>query len=1269
MQHKLQTATDFDIYRGLALNVSPAGAVFNADGEEVARLVDALPSELKQESYPARLIDESTIDVITFVEVRGKSDYSIQQAIASPDEIILKSDVGAALADLGTGFGLYKFNQAAISAGKRGILGCEFYVTTKKRAKSYDYDNLVVLAKNKDGYLVIAKLITLAASRVKPSDTKSLVKPHIYLEDLESVDVSNLIALSAYDDGAINKAIWQRDDVGHQLARDYLSDIVAVFGADDVYLELQFQKDSDGWVDDFSIREELEVLAEEQGVHLVVTNNYHMMEADDLEALHVMQALGQKKSMDDKPRLIEGRELHLHKSVDMESKGFPQQYLDATIDIYNKCSDYNLYSKENFMPRFLTPSEFASDKEYFEYVSKKGLVSRLGVASYDDVDQEYRERLEEEMGLIEDMGFVGYFLITADFISYAKRNFDAYDAETVARWTAFIEEHGYDPAPIAIGPSRGSAGGSLVSYAMSITDIDPLKYGLLFERFLNKERVSMPDIDTDIPDVKRPEVIHYVQDYYNVSTNPVESRVAGIGVFGTYKIKAVLKAITRALYKNTEYGNKLANLADDPEMSIEDYLQIPEVELMMVDDRRLQRIAKIAPKLMGKVSNLSQHAAGYVISPTQVTDYVPTTFVYNKDTGRMEQVTAYTYVEAIGLLKMDFLGLRSMSIIQDAIDEINESTGQSMTIDSILKEAITDLDTYRTLQAGWNYDIFQLGSDGMKEMIVQVLGDVNKPGAEEKAASGDYFSRLIAGISIYRPGPMQFMGEFIRNALEPDKVEYAVPEIKDLLSQSYGLLIYQESIMALFRVVAGTSLGRADILRRAISKKDPVVLAAQKAVFIYGSEEEGIPGGIKNTGRSVEELEDLWSDIEAFAAYGFNKSHAAGYAHISIIMAWLSHHYPAYFACSNLNHPQSADELKALLAYYKRKGLKTIPADVNKSKNAFSVSNGNIMFGLDGIKFMAAKAPGIYAERKRGGEFKSLYDMVMRLASAGVDVTKQSIEALVYAGALDGFAMTREEKINAVSRIADVLSLIKKEDNTVFHLVPGYFDEFIRNNPSPKQVTDKEVLQKELEYTGFYISGHPAEAYSDLASSYSNYEPIENLEAGQRDVTILGIIKGSHRIMTKTNKAMAFFTIEDTSGAVDVTVFPEEFSDFGRLIYKNKVVLVNGYTQASGKFIVTSIKDAEEVRLSTEIDHIQIKLSKDKSQAGMQLRSVLSKVQGSEIPYAPTIKMSYVFDGRELYRTKDVDEILMPFDNETIDFIKSVVGQDNVNIIWRSKLV
>lgn len=464
------------------------GAVLNADGAAISMVKDQELKDFcehhKQSSYPARMISPAVVEAVTFVELRGKTDYSIQTGIAKCADVIKKSDVGAAITDLGTGFGLFAFNQAGVKQGKKTIMGCEFFVHDKDRHAKYEYDHLVILAKNKAGYHDLARLITLAASRptakqMESSRTKKLVKPHIFLSDLENYDMSNMIVLSAYDQGSINKSLRAGNK---ELAKETVTTLLNLFQPGDVYLEVQFQRDSDLPSDDFSISDALNELSEEFGIKRVLTHDYHMMEPEDKPALDIMQAIRQQKKLDENPDLIEGSDLYVHKARDVESKGYPAEFLDATIEIFNKCEFYDLYTKENFMPPFVVPSEFEDDKAYFRYLSKKGLTHRMGHEKYEDVNAGYRDRLEYEMDMIENMGFASYFLITADFLSYAKRNYQAYDEATAARWTAFIEENGYDPKPIAIGPGRGSAAGSLVAYAMAITDEDPIPMGLIFER-------------------------------------------------------------------------------------------------------------------------------------------------------------------------------------------------------------------------------------------------------------------------------------------------------------------------------------------------------------------------------------------------------------------------------------------------------------------------------------------------------------------------------------------------------------------------------------------------------------------------------------------------------------------------------------------------------------------------------------------------------------------------------------------------------------------
>lgn len=782
----------------------------------------------------------------------------------------------------------------------------------------------------------------------------------------------------------------------------------------------------------------------------------------------------------------------------------------------------------------------------------------------------------------------------------------------------------------------------------------------------------MPDIDNDIPDQRRDEVLHYVRDYYNLSDDPMDSRMAAIGIFGTYKIKALLKAIVRALYKKPEFSNQLVDAmkGEDDNLTIEQYMELPAVEKLIRDDRRVARVLEHAPKLLGLVSNFSQHAAGYVIGPSPITDYIPTTFVLNSKSGKMEQVTGHTFVEYIGLIKMDFLGLRTMSIIQDAIDLVNDRHGLSLSPLEIIGKARVDAEIYKPLKEGNTKDIFQFASEGMTDLLMKALADVDTPAAIDKAKDADFFKRMVACSAIYRPGPMQYIPNLIENIMNPDAIEFAVPEIEEILRGSYGLLIYQEGVMATFQAVAGASLGQADLVRRAISKKDPEVLAQQKKIFIYGDEANGIPGGIKKTGRTVTELEKLWSDIEAFAGYGFNKSHSVVYTLISIIMAWLAHYYPAEFATANLNHPASPQDLKDLMAYYKRLGIPVYPADINESKGVFSPKDKGVMFGFAGIKQMGTLAPAIFAERQKNGPYTSVYDFIRRMANAEIPVTKQNIEALTYSGSFDSLPGSRKDKVAAIQKTADVLSLIKKEPETIFDKVPGYFEKYL-NTIKAARVEDKVLLDKELEYMGFYISGHPVDAFAPLTASYKNYLKIKDLTKGQRSVTILAVIRSKRVIMTRTGKAMAFLSVEDDTGTRDITVFPNTFEDFGRLLFPGKIVLIQGNIQDNKKasFIADSLKDAEQVRLSTQIDRIQLKLSSDKVQAQKDLAAVMSKVMEEAPAYTNFVPMSYLYEGKEYRSTKQVQDILIPFDNETLNFVKSVVGQDKVTIIWNSKLV
>lgn len=1036
------------------------GKVFSTSGKELIYEESVIDSMREGLVYPTKPVLNGS-KIIRFVELRGKSEYSMGHSIAKVSDIVKNAEYSLALTDPEVGFGIYSFNQGMISAGKKPINGTELSFSTKSSTM-----NLVLLAKNHNAYKTLCRILTTISSLRQNGKTVNLK----FLEDFE---LSDFILISDADSN-------------NTLFKNLLKLNIK---KDDLYLTTELQDDLS---DERNRR--VELLAKKNDIKVVLTNDYRQIKSEDSEGFRVIQSLKQKKVVTS-AKLVSGENHYIHASDEVENWGVPVEWLDNTIEILNKIEIYDLSVKDNFNPIFNIPKGFNNEKEYFWHLAKVGLKRRFGE---EEVPTEYWDRLDYELGIIDSMGFNGYFLIVADFINYGKRNYASYDDETVARWKDFIKRSGYSENPINFGPGRGSAAGSLVAYATAITDVDPLKYGLLFERFLNPERVSMPDIDTDIPDMHRKEIIEYTRDFYNVSTDITESRVAGISAFGTYQLKALLKAIPRAYYQSQtaiSLGEKLAGLVrDEKGFSIKEFCELPEVIALSEEDKRVARILEVAPLLSGMVSNLTQHAAGYVIAPEAVTEYLPTVFVEG------EQLTAYTDVESCGLLKMDFLGLKAVTIIQSTLDKIQEKTGETLTVTEILETATTDLDVFKTIASGGTKNLFQLSSSGMTDVVVKCLADIDEPGSEERARSGDYFGRVVAAISMYRPGPLAFIPQFIENALHPEKIEYVVPEMADILSTSYGLMIYQESIMSLLQVVGGFTLGGADLARRAIGKKKFEVLQSLKQTFIYGDEKTGVLGGIKKTGRSEKELEDLWSDVEAFASYGFNKSHAAAYSMVTIIEAWLFTKYPEYFASADLNKVggnQKTTEREALhemIEFYKDRGLDIRPVDINISEDEFVANNGAVYFGLNKISNVASAAERISKERKDRGEFKNLYDFLSRMQrNSEKGVNKSVLKSLIVSGGFDSFPGTRKDKLDKLEELSNLGKLLKSNDDLIFDKYgEKYFDIWM--DYQNEELDFQTLLAEEKRVTSFYISGHPTEKYTSISKKDKDFFNISELE-------------------------------------------------------------------------------------------------------------------------------------------------------------------------------
>lgn len=1210
----------------------------------------------KDLSYPVIYKGDNKIEIIEFIELRGKSDYSIKDSVAKVKEIISKSEVGAGLNDHGVAFGLYDFNQGMISKGKKAINGAEIYIEETKD----QYYHLVIIAKNKDGYKTLSRILTQSASNQNNQEEKTdLTRPSLKLEELISYPSENLIVLSAYEDGRL--------DLGTSESDDKLTKIINWIGFDDFYLEVQDQSEISE-----QLNYRIESLAKQKNLKLVATNDYHYLNPEDREAMEVIQAIGLKKEKD-KSWFLTGENRFFHTSEDGKRLNLPLEALHNTIEIFNKVESYNLEVKENFNPRFEIPKEFKSEKEYFVTLTQKGLERRLP----DGIPSQYQERLDYELSIIDQMGFNGYFLIVADFINYGKRNYSFYDDETVSRWKRFLSKSGYSPNPINFGPARGSCAGSLVAYALAITEIDPMKYGLLFERFLNPERVSMPDIDTDIPDKHRKEVIDYVKDFYNVDEEITESRVAGIAVFGTYKLKALLRALPSA-FADKRSAIKLSEQLLDlvvGEPTLTEYLEQPEVQSLRESSLVVDKVLSIAPKLLDLVANLSQHAAGYVIAPEAVTDFLPTYFV------KGEQLTAYTHVEDNGLLKMDFLGLTACSVIQTALDSIREQTGKELTVSSILETATTDLNVFKTLASGGTKNLFQLGSDGMSNVITRCLADVFEEGAEEKAKTGDLFSRIIAGISIYRPGPMAFIDEFIDNALHPDKIKYVVPEMADLLRTSYGLLIYQESIMSLLQTVGGFTLGGADLARRAIGKKKFEELKALKKTFIFGDGDQ-IPGGIAKTGRTEEELEELWNDVEAFASYGFNKSHAAGYSLIAITEAWLFTYYHDFFAASDLNYVggnqkiKERDNLAQMIAFYKKQNVKIMGVDVNVSGDSFIPNNGSVYFGLNKVSMVASAAPSIAHERKQNGQFTSLYNFLSRMQRNLNDVNtdginKSQIRSLILSGGLDSFGYTRKSLLMKLEELSGLAKSLKANESIIFDKISGKaFDAWISDDG--EEMDFQELLSEEKRVTTFYTSGHPTDPFKDESKSVDGFLKIEDFnKAEDNEFYLLGVISNFRKITTKRGDPMAFVTLEDDSDTTELVMFPETFRSYGRYLEKGLVVNIMvdlSFNNNRKTAKITSIKRADELSLKMEVDHLQVLLPNNKEKAFQTLNKIMELSFDPINKGAERVQLSYIFNGTEFFGTKTRSDLMIPFSLTFLNGLKDLVSKESVNLVWRGRM-
>lgn len=1030
-----------------------------------------------------------------FIHLHVHTQYSLLDGAAEIGRLLKKVkelDMPAvAITDHGVMYGCLKFYQQALKAGIKPILGCEIYVAprklTDKTAKVDDNPyHLVLLAENNSGYQNLLKLVTIAHLE------GFYYKPRVDLETLKQYS-QGLIALSACLNGVIARPILENriDEAKKQIAR-----YQEIFGKDHFYLELQYQQ----LAEQRNVNRIMADLAREYGAPLVATNDVHYLNREDATVQDVLLCIQTGKTVDETNRLkFPTPEFYLKSQAEMDSLFFNYpEALANTARIAERCN-VRLELGKFHMPEYRVP-DGTTPEAYLEDLCRQGIKARGGVW-----DAGREERLRYELSVINQMGFPGYFLIVRDFVNFAKEN------------------------RIMVGPGRGSAAGSLVAYLLGITNLDPIEYGLLFERFLNPERISMPDIDIDFCYERRGEVISYVRNRFG------EDRVAQIITFGTMAARAAVRDVGRVL--GLPYGevDRVAKLIPH-ELGIsiaEARQESEELNNLSKANPKIAYLLSIAEKIEGFPRHASTHAAGVVIAGEPLTTYLPLGRS-NED----EVITQFPMedVESLGLLKMDFLGLRTLTVLRDTIELIRQNRGVEIDLDRI---QLTDEATYRELQAGHTLGIFQLESSGIRRILVRL-----KP---------DKMEDLTALMALYRPGPLGsgMIDDYIKVRHGQKKVSYLHPLLEPVLKETYGVILYQEQVMRIASEVGGFSLGEADLVRRAMGKKKPEVLTAMRERFIGGAIEKGLT---KETAAAIFDL------MEYFSGYGFNKSHSAAYALVSYQTAYFKVNYPQEYMAALLTSVMgNSDKISLYIEECRRMGLPIYPPDVNLSTASFAPEGEGIRFGLLSIKNIGIGAIEKIIESRKAGKFHSLYDFCARVSSQLVN--KRVAESLIKSGALDCTGLGRKQMLGELDGIlektmkrnyaANQLSLIDSFE--IQDLAPeiktANVDEFSQN----------EFLQMEKEYLGVFISGHPLDEWRTkfLQNGVMSLAELEE-EPDGKEVLIGGVVSGWKALTTKNGSQMARCRLEDWTGAVEVLIFPKLFAEIKDDYLPDRVAVVKG---------------------------------------------------------------------------------------------------------------
>ena len=1150
---------------------------------------------------------------MSFAHLHVHTEYSLLDGACRisgiMDRVKELGQTAVAITDHGVMYGCIDFYKAAKAAGVKPIIGCEVYVARRGMAdRVHGIDNdpyhLVLLCENRKGYENLCLMVSEAFIH------GFYGKPRVDLELLQKHH-EGLIALSACLAGAIPQYLMDED---YAAAKDYALKMSRIFGEGNFYLELQ----DHGIEEQRSVNQGVMRLARETGLPLVVTNDAHYLRKEDAKMQDVLLCIQTGKTVDDENRMKFQTEEFYLKSEEELRRLFPNcdEAFENTVRIADRCNLEFVFN-EYHLPSFPVPEGYTNE-EYFRKLCMDGFKER-----YPDQPEKYLERLEYEIGVISRMGYVNYYLIVWDFIRYAK-------------------EQG-----IPVGPGRGSGAASIAAYCMHITEVDPMQYALIFERFLNPERVSMPDFDTDFCQERRPEVIEYVMRKYGAD------HVAQIATFGTMAARGAIRDVGRALnftYAETDVVAKL--VPTTLHITLKEALEVsPKLKEMYDTDDRVKTLIDTAMSLEGMPRNTSTHAAGVVITADPVYTYVPLS--RNDDT----IVTQYTMttIEELGLLKMDFLGLRNLTVIEDAEREIRK-INPDFDIDKVPDD---DPETFAMLAEGKTQGVFQLESAGITGVCVNM-----RPTSIED---------MTAIVALYRPGPMDSIPTFIANKLDHRKIRYKTPLLEPILKVTYGCIVYQEQVIEIFRSLGGYTMGQADNIRRAISKKKMKVIEAERKVFVYGDPAQGITGCI---GHGVPEAvaQSIYDEIVDFANYAFNKAHAVCYAVVSYQTAYLKCHYPRqYMAALMTSVLDSAAKISGYIAECKELNIPVLPPDINHSGDHFSVEGDAIRFGLGAVKNVGhGLIRSVAAKREEGGPFKSLEDFVQRMGEG--ELNKRAVENFIKCGAMDCFGYHRSELLAAYDHVMDSIASSRKRNLEGQMGLFGMLDDDDQAAaiPIPKmpELRKADLMAMEKETTGIYISGHPMDDYRPYLRgthvvSMAELMGDESTYQDDQIVSVAGIVQNVKMKTTRNNSMMAYVTVEDDTAAMEMLAFSNVLTQFGGYLKENTAVVITGRL---------SVRDEKEpqivinrARPITDFSEAPENALPAQPQAPRILSGTLYlKLSGEEDPnYHKVRAIVNMFPGDSRIKvffedTRKLRGAMAALDTRMLEELKNVLGEANV---------